>query len=155
MIIEGTNFRYFAQGGSAVIFVDAEAGRAIKVFKTKGWHRSFITPTFLYEERAYHLAHHHPALSRLVPGFHGRPEMAKILDRDGTDVTGQFFPNLSYEIDFVPGAAFKKWLETPVEVQRELEALFVEVGIKHYTDSSVTLTPTTKVIDFAVRPPEF
>lgn len=155
MLIAGTNFRYFDQGGNAVIFVDAEAGRAIKVFKTKGWHRSFIAPTFLYEERAYQLAHRHPALSRLVPGFYGRPEMTKILDRDGADLTGQFFPNFSYEIDFVPGAEFKKWLETPVEARRELESLFMEVGIKHYTDSSVTQIPTTMVVDFAVKPPEF
>jgi hypothetical protein len=94
-------------------------------------------------------------LSRFVPGYYDRPKVGKILDPNGVDLTGDFFPNLSYEIDFVPGAAFKKWLETPVEVRRELEALFVEVGIKHYTDSSVTLTPTMKVIDFAEKPPEF
>jgi hypothetical protein len=56
---------------------------------------------------AYQMAHRNPALSRFVPGYHGRPVVTKILDRDGVDLTGEFFPNLSYEIDFVPGAAFK------------------------------------------------
>jgi hypothetical protein len=155
MIIEGTNFRYFDQGSNAVIFVDQDAGRAIKVFKTKGYPRDFIKTTFWSEERAYQMAHRHPVLSRFVPRYHDRPKVGKILDPDGVDLTGEFFPNLSYEIDFVPRASFKKWLETPVEVRRELEALFMEVGIRHYTDASVTLTPTTTVIDFAATPPEF
>lgn len=154
MTIEGTNFRYFDRCSNAVIFVDQPAGRAIKVFRTKGWHRDFIKTTFWSEEKGYQLAHRHPVLTRFVPGYHDRPKVGKILDPDGVDLTGDFFPNLSYEIDFVLGASFNKWLETE-DVRRELEALFMEVGIKHYYDSSVSLSPRTMVVDFAAEPPEF
>jgi hypothetical protein len=52
MMIEGTNFWRIDEGSSAVIFADVDAGRAIKVFRTKGWHRDFIKTTFWSEEKA-------------------------------------------------------------------------------------------------------
>lgn len=153
--IEGTNFRYFAEGGTAFIFADQDAGRVIKLFKTRGIPREFIKMTCWSEEKAYNLVQHSEALTQMVPRFYGRRRVTRVIDPDGDDLSGQFYLDLAYEIDLVPAANFKKWLEMPEDIRGQLAALFSEVGIKHYADACVATTPTVKAIDFAADFPEF
>lgn len=142
-------------GGCAFIFADQDAGRVIKLFKTRGIPREFIKTTCWSEEKAYNLVQRSATLTQMVPGFYGRRSVTRVIGPDEGDLTGQFYLDLAYEIDLVPAADFKKWLETPEDIRAQLAALFSEVGIKHYSDACVTTTPTVKAIDFAADFPEF
>ncbi|MCZ8105055.1 MAG: hypothetical protein O9972_45075 [Burkholderiales bacterium] len=67
-------------------------------------------------------------------------------------MTSEFFPDLAFETDFVPGEFRKIGSIDSVEAER-VRRLFHEVGIEHTLDMSVTLDPDgriVKAIDFAI-----
>ncbi len=88
--IEGTNFEYFDQGGSAFIFADQDTGRAVKLFKTRGIPREFIKTTYWSEVKAYNLVQRSPALIEMVPRFYGHRKVTKIIGRTTTICRASF-----------------------------------------------------------------
>jgi hypothetical protein len=91
-------------------------------------------------------------LRKLVPGFFGLcPEM-KIIDRDGNDVTGEVYPDLAFEAEFLDGNFQKNIIAEEGERERVF-ALFQKHGINHVIDTNVTVQgdKISKVIDFAVQ----
>jgi hypothetical protein len=149
--IAKTGFQYLNEGAYGVIFVDRAAARIVKVYKRRE-EEAHARAVFDAEAEAYKRALAVPAVAELVPGgFRPRP-VHHVVDKHGNDVTSEFFPDLAFETDFVPGEFRKIGLVDSVEAAR-VRRLFHEAGIEHTLDMSVTLETDgriVKAIDFAM-----
>ena len=149
--IAETGFGYLDEGAYGVIFVDRAAARIVKVYKWRE-DEAHARAVFDAEVEAYHRARAVPAVSELVAGGFRPCSVPLVVDKDGNDVTSEFFPDLAFETDFVPGEFRKIGSIDSVEAER-VRRLFHEVGIEHTLDMSVTLDPDgriVKAIDFAI-----
>lgn len=148
--IAETGFRYLDEGAYGAIFVDRTAGRIVKVYKWRE-DEAHARAVFDAEVEAYHWARAVPAVSDLVAGGFRPCSVPQVVDKDGNDVTSEFFPDLAFETDFVAGEFRKIGSVDSVEAAR-VRRLFHEAGIEHTVDMSVTLDPDgriVKAIDFA------
>lgn len=149
--IAGTGFGYLSEGAYGIIFADWP-GRITKVYKWRA-EEDHVRAVFKAEADAYGLAVSSPAVTALVPGNFRLCRVQQIIDKDGKDVTGEFFPDLAFETDFVEGYFQKIGAINSTEALR-VRRLFDGAGIHHTIDMSVTLGPdgnVLKAIDFATE----
>lgn len=149
--IAETGFQYLSEGAYGVIFVDGAAARIVKVYKRRE-DEAHARAVFDAEAEAYKRALAVPAVADLVPGGFRPRHVHQVVDKDGNDVTSEFFPDLAFETDFVPGEFRKIGLVDSVEAARVCR-LFHEAGIEHTLDMSVTLETDGRIVkatDFAV-----
>lgn len=149
--IAETGFQYLNEGAYGVIFVDRAATRIVKVYKWRE-DEAHARAVFDAEVEAYHRARAVPAVSELVAGGFRPCSVPLVVDKDGNDVTSEFFPDLAFETDFVAGAFRKVGSVGSVEAAR-VRRLFHEAGIEHTVDMSVVIGTDgriVKAIDFAV-----
>ena len=150
--IPETGFQYLSEGAYGVIFVDPAAVRIRKVFKARA-DEAHARAVFDAEVEAYGLARAKPSVADLVPGGFQLSPIQQVIDKDGSDVTIEFFPDLAFETDFVPGQFVKIGSIDGDEAAR-VRRLFLDAGIGHTIDMSVTLDSDgciVRAIDFAVR----
>lgn len=148
--IAGTGFAYLSEGAYGVIFVDKVAKRIVKVYKRKP-EEDHVRAVFKAEVDAYGLAASSADVSDLIPGNFQLYILERINDKQGQDVTGEFFPDLAFETDFVEGYFLKIGAIGSADRLR-VRRLFQEAGIHHTTDMSVTVGPNGSIlkgIDFA------
>jgi hypothetical protein len=152
--IAGSDFTYFDEGAYAVIFVNKDRTRARKIYRLRtDADFEHCREVFLAETEAYGIASSSAELKNLVPGFFGSCENQTIIDGAGTDVTGEFYPGLTFELEFVD-CHFQKAAEVATLEERDrIMRLFRKHGIKHVSDISVCIQNgrISKVIDFATR----
>jgi hypothetical protein len=148
LAIRGTDFRYLTEGAYSVVFSNGE--RVIKLFKSDK-PKDHCTVVFGLEIAACAIAMGNRALRELVPQFYGIRGGLAVDDRDRKDVTSEFYNDLAYELEFVPGN-FVKIVAAPKSEQERVVKLFQQNKINHMTDPSIILRDgrIVKVIDFAV-----
>lgn len=151
--IEGTDFRYLAHGSYGAIFADRPRQRARKIFFNKGNHqRALIARVCCDEIKAYQIAQSHPEASQLVPAFYGETATKQILDANGQPLNQQFFADLGYEMELVPGEV-RKLRDTPE--QGRVERIFHAAGIAYTQDASMIQSgERIAVIDFGTFDPD-
>lgn len=149
--IPETGFQYLSEGAYGVIFVDRAAARIRKVFKQR-LDEAHARAVFDAEVEAYGLAGAASSVAALVPGGFKLFPIQSVVENAGRDVTSEFFPDLAFETDFVPGQ-FVKIGSLYSDESARVRRLFHEAGIQYTTDMSVTLDSEgriVKAIDFAV-----
>jgi hypothetical protein len=155
--ISGTNFRYLDKGAYATIFVDEGQNTVRKVYRAeRGRDRDHCEQVFRSERDAYQIASEAEELRHLVPTYFGTRTIERILDLRDTDVTGEFYSDLSIEIEYI-ASHFSK-ISTMGEPERtRIIELFGRHGIRHMSDASVSTEGerVRKVIDFSVREVEY
>jgi hypothetical protein len=119
--ILGTNFVYLTEGFYAVIFVDRKQGRVRKVYraskKLDHWREVFES-----EIDAYQKASKANDLKDLVSAFFGMVCCQNIVDSGGNDVSAEFYPELSFETEYVPHR-FDKIAAAPVAERSRVTSL--------------------------------
>jgi hypothetical protein len=150
--IAGTGFNYFQEGAYGIVFADGAAGRIMKIYKWRD-EEDHARAVFKAEVDAYSLAAASTAVAALVPGNFQRRAAQQVADKYGKDATGEFFPDLAFETDFVEGYFRKIGGIDSAEALR-VHRLFHGAGIRHTIDMSVTLGSdgrVRKAIDFATE----
>lgn len=150
--IPGTDFVYLSEGAYGVVFIDKTACRIRKICRRRP-EVDHARAVFKAEVDAYVLAMDSPALAHLVPGGFRLCDPLRIIDREGRDVSGEFFPELAFETDFVEGKFYKIGSLGSAETW-PVRQLFHNAGIRHTTDMSVVLDADgviVKAIDFATQ----
>ncbi|WP_171946487.1 hypothetical protein [Hyphomicrobium sp. CS1GBMeth3] len=141
------------EGAYGLIFLDRKLGRIRKVYRRRqDADQAHCSAVFESERQAFELAARVPEISALVPLYFGQSEAGRIIDRDGKDVTGEVYPCLSFEAEYLPGT-FEKIGTIDASERQRVMSLFFSADIKHMTDASVRIANgvVDKVIDFAVR----
>jgi hypothetical protein len=151
--IKETNFEYLTEGAYGIVFVDKAASRIRKIYRRK--HEataSHCAETYETETKAFEIASADEHLRGLIPEWHGRRSAQVIVDQNGEDVSSEFFCDLAFEAEFIPGSFQKFGLVSSGERER-VGKLFVERGITHVIDMSVILEDgrVHKAIDFATK----
>jgi len=151
LYVADSEFKYYSEGAYGLVFVDRAKGRILKVYRARQ-PLPHSTEVFNAEVEAYKIAMKSDDLKKLVPEFFGARTGLIIMDKDGTDVTNEFYPNLAFEAEFVPGE-FRKISFAPESEQKQVMELFRSHGINHAIDASITLEgeKIRKLIDFAIR----
>jgi len=151
LCIAGSDYEYLSEGAYGFVFVDRKQKRIRKVYRRthKPEHARNV---FNAEVDALKKAAVADELTTLVPEFFGLCTDVKILDREGNDVTGEVYPDLAFEAEFLDGNFQKNAIAEEGERERVF-ALFRNHGINHVIDTDVTVEggSITKVIDFAVQ----
>lgn len=140
------------EGAYAAVLLDAESGRATKIFKNTD-QRSHSEQVFSSEIRAYEIAVTNPEICSLVPEFFGRVTVANIVTKNPKYELSNFHPELAYQMSLEVGH-FIKIGSIPSEESSPVQQLFKEAGIMHMSDASVVLNEASKiakVIDFATQ----
>lgn len=151
--IPGTGFSYLSEGAYGIIFVDRATGRITKIYRRRP-EEDHARAVFKAEADAYGLAALSPAVAALVPGNFRPCRVQQIIDKEGKDVTGEFFPDLAFETDFVEGYFHKIGAINNRDEAQRVCRLFHGAGIHYTIDISVTLDPdgnALKAIDFATE----
>jgi hypothetical protein len=151
--IEGTNFAYLTEGAYGIVFADRTGGRIRKIYRRK--HEApadHSAATFETEVKAFEIASADEHLRRLIPEWYGRCSAQVIFDGNGKDVSDEFFCDLAFEAEFVPGN-FLKFGVIPLREQERVTELFIKHGITYLKDMSVILRDDRvfKAIDFATK----
>lgn len=152
LTIAGTDYSYLSEGAYGVIFADRTAGRVIKLFKRRS-EEKHVRSVFRAEIDAYDVAASSEEVSSLIPGNFQLFAVDQVTDKQGKDVTGEFFSDLAFQTDFVKGHFHKIAVIDRAEASR-VRRLFREVGIYHTSDMSVTVGAEgriLKAIDFATK----
>jgi hypothetical protein len=152
LAVAGTDFTYLSEGAYSVVFIDRAAVRIIKVFKRRP-DEDHVRAVFKAEADAYGLAASSAEVSEVVPGAFRLCPVEQLIDKQGQDVTCEFFPDLAFETDFVEGDFYKIGVIGSAEASR-VRRLFREAGIHHTSDMSVIISVDgiiLKAIDFAVE----
>jgi len=151
--IEGTDFRFLAQGSYGAIFADHQRQRARKIFFDKGsGQRALIAGVCCDEIKAYRIAQSHPEASKLIPTFYGETAATHILDATGQSLKQQFFADLGYEMELISGED-KKLRDT--SEQDRVETIFHAAGITYTKDASIFQSDKRiAVIDFGTFDPD-
>lgn len=147
-----------AKGAYALVFFDKERGLAFKLFKTSAWDDTFSDDerkrTFGYELEAYQIAHDDETLRNYIPRFHGQIQVTKVIDTDGTDISGRFFLDLCYALDLVQGSEDKILQQYGrLPHVKDMVQKFHSRGIRYLEDASIfhaTDPEKMKIIDIAV-----
>jgi hypothetical protein len=149
--IVGSNFEYLTEGAYSIVFVNRSKGRVLKVFRATH-RRDHSADVFNAEVEAYKVAMKSNDLKALVPNFFGTQTGLKVMDKNCTDVTDEFYPNLAFEAEFIP-QRFDKIAGAPLSEQERITKLFRDRGICHMSDVSVVINDgrIQKVIDFAIQ----
>lgn len=150
--ISGTDFIYLSEGAYGVVFIHKAARRVRKICKRRP-EEDHARAVFRAEVDAYGLAMESPALAGLIPGDFRLCDPQQIIDRQGQDVSGEFFADLVFETDFVEGT-FQKIGSLGSDEALRVRRMFFDAGIRHTNDMSVTLSADgviVKAIDFAVQ----
>lgn len=145
-------FVYLDEGAYGSIFVDRGRGRIRKIYRRQP-DEQHVRDVFKAETEAYQLAMVAEGIGCLVPGYFEVCPPRTIFDRDGVDVTQEFYSSLAFEAEFIE-RSFQKIGSIRSEEALRIQALFHSAGITHTTDMSVCLDDQGKVvkaIDFAVR----
>ena len=100
--IEGTNFSYLSEGAFGVVFADKTAARIRKVYRTLN-KVDLATATFDSEVAAYEIASADEGLRTLIPKWFGPRTVQTIVDGNDNDVSNEFFSDLCFEAEFIPG----------------------------------------------------
>lgn len=135
LLVANTNFEYLDEGGQGVVFLDRARGRILKVYKAQSKH-SHYTKVFDGEVSAYRIAADSPELRELVPAFLGEQTIQKIEDKNGVDVTHEFYPDLAFETEFIPGR-LERFRWAPQSERDRIVALFHSRGIRYVSSASV------------------
>jgi hypothetical protein len=152
--IDGTEFEYITEGDYGAVFKDSKADRIWKVYFSNKNCESLCRTVFDSERQAYEICYGSQILRDLVPGGYTQREPPKIIDRDGMDVTREFFPCLAFQAEFIKGK-FLKINELRQQLSEEVSRitkLLTENCVHGVDDISVTLSDQgriLKVIDFS------
>lgn len=155
--ISGTNFVYFDEGAYGTIFIDRTSNKVRKIFH-RPVQEAHARRTFESEAKAYELAAGNKSVSGLIAGNFRRCPQNVIVDARGADVTSDFYSDMAFETDFVPGGFIKAGQLGgtglgEIEVNR-IRELFRGAGVNYTADISVVRDEKgriAKVIDFAVE----
>lgn len=149
--ISDTNFVYLDGGHYDDIFVDREAGLALKIFR-RGNDKAHIRRTFQNERDAYLIACAADQTKNLVPKFYGTNAEIRVEDERSENQSQRYHLELNLQIDFID-AAFQKLGSLDGKEAAVLRSAFIGVGILHLADASVARTDpqSFKVIDFATK----
>jgi hypothetical protein len=151
LLLTDTDFVYYDRGAYGTVFVNAAKTRVRKVFRIEQ-DRAHASLVFQAEADAYAKAMSVPEVAELVPGHFRVCPISAVVDSAKRDVTPQFYSDLAFEAEFIPGC-FHKRADSPIseaELQR-VEGLFGRAGILYTSDASFLLCPAgkvLKVIDF-------
>jgi len=147
-----TDFVYLTEGAYGLIFVSQATGRIRKLYRHNA-DENHVRAVFKAETDAYALVMKTDELATLVPGNFRLCPRQRVFDGAANEVSGEVFPDMAFETDFVVGQFLKIGFVYSPEAQRVRER-FHALGINHTTDMSVCLTPegrVAKVIDFAIE----
>lgn len=152
--IPGSDFKYYSEGAYGVVFV-SRSGRptARKVFRLKTESgREHSSSTFAAEVAAFKLAMACDEVRSIVPEFFGQPPAVRVSDRDGTDVSGEFYPDLAFDMEFIEQPFRKLGYFSTLE-RRRVSNILHRAGIGHTVDASACGTDDCilKVIDFSTH----
>ena len=138
--------------GAYGLVVFTNDGKAIKVF-SKAHSKEQAKKVFESECSAYYKAQQYESIKSLVPQFYGKIIVGSILDKNGIDVTENYFTEFSYSMEFIDGNFRKLGEINRLEAER-VSKLFSAHGINYTSDSSAVLDSNGKVfklIDFALE----
>ena len=153
MIINIQNY-YFNEGVYGQVFYLKENcdKTAIKVFfKRKNKTKGYIKNTFLSEVAAYKILSSNLKLNKYIPKFYNTLKIEKIIDRDGKDISENYYLDFAFKMEFIEGT-FTKY--SAGYSACEILNKFVESGVKYVKDCSVIVDDNNqpiKIIDFATH----
>lgn len=116
-------------GAYAHVFVSHDRAVVRKVFLRKP-DEVHVQSVFGSELSALRIASEQPKLRAIVPKFFGQQGAASVFEGQH-DVSAEYFPALSYEMEFVPGAFVKIGNIDPA-MRASIGALFEAHGICHW-----------------------
>lgn len=142
----------FKEGAYGFVFFSSD-GRATKVFRRRtDANEEHVESVFQSEVCAYKLATSHENLRCLIPEFFGCVSVERITNKEGCDVSSQFFLHRAYQMQRVEGTFVK--LGTLAEsIRQPVIDNFRSADIRHLCDASVIVKDgaITCVIDFATQ----
>lgn len=150
---------YHARGAFAVIFKNAAADRAYKVFRSEKVDLSFPNrqrqAIYNAEVRAYEIATRDALVQRYVPAFYGSQSVQSVSGPDGSNQSHMFLLDCCYEMEFLAADCESK-LGALSDNKRVIAAKerLRSLGIRYTLDSTVMFTGTDfKFVDFGVCDP--
>jgi hypothetical protein len=149
--ILNTEYIYLTEGAYSVVFVDHNAQKIRKLFRSRE-KLEHCQEVFKSEMRAYEIALKADDLKVLVPSFFGQSPGSAVVDKDGNDATSEFYPDLAYELEYIP-QQFEKIGVIPQPEMERIQKMFRDRGINHVIDMSVQVESgrVLKAIDFAIE----
>ena len=153
LTLTGTNYVFLNEGAYGSVFVDRDAGRIRKILRRTTSPEAHCRAVLQAEKDALKMAQGHDTLVRYVAAPILELPLAGVMDRDGRDVTAEFYEDAGFEAAYVEGT-FYKIGDVAASNWHQLSHAFRAAGIRHLLDSSVTLDSdgnVTKVIDFATH----
>lgn len=152
--IPGSDFKYYSEGAYAVVFV-SRSGRptARKIFRLKAESgRGHSSRTFAAEVAAFELAMASDHVRAIVPEFFGQQPALRVSDRNGTDVSAEFYPDLAFDMEFIE-QPFRKLVYFSAFERIRVSNILNRAGIFYTIDASACGTDDciSKVIDFSTH----
>lgn len=152
--IPGSDFQYYSEGAYAVVFA-SRSGRptARKLFRVKAESgREHSARTFAAEVAAFELAMASDHVRTIVPEFFGQQPAERVSDRDGTDVSAEFYPDLAFDMEFIE-QPFRKLVYFSAFERKRVSSILNRAGIFYTIDASACGTDDciSKVIDFSTH----
>lgn len=136
---------------ATVFFVD---GVAVKVFKRReDAAPDHVRNVFKSEVTAYCYSATIANICKFTKHFIGVTEVCRIKDKDGLDISQQYYLNYAYEMKRLIGEPIKIG-DLDQEFSQYIQGLFQQAGIWYVRDCSVFLNldgQLTNVIDFAMQ----
>lgn len=134
-----------------VVFIENKT-KAVKIFK-RSHSVDQADNVFKSEVEAYEKATLNNDASKIVPTFFGNVAIGTIIDRNGKDVTDQYYTDLAYLMSYEEGP-FHKFSTIPESERQRIKETLQPVGVHYLIDCSVSLTNEKEVkcvIDFATE----
>ena len=146
---------YYSNEGvyGQVFYLKENHGKtAVKVFfKKDDKTKDYIENTFLSEVEAYKILSSNTELAQYVPKFYNTLVIEKIIDRNGKDISDQYYLDFAFKMEFIEGI-FTKYGTDYSEC--DILKKFVDVGVTYVKDCSVIVDgdkKPIKIIDFATH----
>lgn len=139
-------------GAYGLVAFSEDMKTAIKVF-SRSQELEQARNVYESEYTAYELAGKDKEASQLVPEFYGKPDIEKIIDEDGNDITHKYYTDLAFSMSYEEGL-FVKFSQVNNDERNRVLKIFNSIGIRYLTDCSVLINNSgkvVKVIDFATQ----
>ena len=132
-----------------VVFIE-NGTKAVKIFKRTHAEEQ-ANNVFNSEVEAYEKVSSDPKASEITPKYFGKETIQQVIDKDGNDVTNEYYTKLAYVMSYEEGPFYK--LNTINEIQwKQIHNIFKPIGVRYLIDCSVSLNEHHEVkcvIDFA------
>ena len=150
MKIDLRNNQFDCGAYGLVVFIKNRS-KAVKIFKRTHTEEQ-ANNVFNSEVEAYEKVSSDPKALEITPKYFGKETIEQVIDKDGSDVTNDYYTELAYVMSYEEGPFYK--LNSIDEIQKEkIKNILQPLGILYLIDCSVSLNEHREVkyvIDFGI-----